>query len=131
MKYSQWIGIAAAFLLIGVCFLPWAYYPDLQKEFTGFFSEGNAYGRPGKVFVILTIPCIVLYMIPRVWAKRANILLATVVFAFGIKSYILYSACYRGVCPDKKIGLFLVVIIPLIMILAAVLPDTKLKQKDS
>ena len=53
MKYSQYIGVAAAIILVGACFLPWAFYPDLNKDFTGFFSEQNNYGRPGKLFSIL------------------------------------------------------------------------------
>src|SRR5690606_960231 len=41
MKYSQWIGVAASLLLVAACFLPWTWHPDLNKEFTGFFSENN------------------------------------------------------------------------------------------
>jgi hypothetical protein len=129
MKYSQWIGIAAALLLIGACFLPWAYYPDLQKEFTGFFSEGNAYGRSGKVFVFFSVVEIVLFLIPKVWAKRANILVAAMTIAFGVKSYILFTACYRGICPDKRLGIFLVLIVPFIILAAAVLPDMPVKEE--
>jgi len=129
MKYSQLIGITAALLLIGSCFLPWAWYPDLQKEFTGFFSEGNTYGRPGKVFVVLGIVCIILFLIPRIWAKRINIIACAITFAFSLKCFLLYSACYKGICPEKRTGLFLMLLTPAIMIIAAVLPDIKLKQK--
>ena len=128
MKYSQWIGIAAALLLIGACFLPWAYYPDLQKEFTGFFSEGNAYGRPGKVFLFFCIVEIGLFLVPKVWAKRANLLVGAMTIAFGIKTYILYTACYRGICPDKRLGIFLILVVPFIMLAAAVLPDLAVKE---
>jgi hypothetical protein len=129
MKYSQSIGIAAALLLIAACFMPWAYYPDLQKEFTGFFSEQNAYGRPGKLLVALSILAIVFFLIPRIWAKRSNIFLGAVILAFSIKSYILFTACYKGTCPDKKLGIFLVVIAPVIMIAAAILPNMSVKDK--
>jgi hypothetical protein len=130
MKYSQWIGITAALLTVAVCFLPWAYFPDLGKEFTGFFSERNAYGRPGKVFVILCTIAIVFYLIPRVWAKRANLMVGALIFAFAIKCLLLYGACYRGLCPEKRLGLYLVVFFPAIMMLATILPDLKLKEKD-
>ena len=130
MKYSQSIGVAAALLLVGASFLPWAYFPDLQKEFTGFFSEHNAYGRPGKVFIFLSAIAIVLFLIPRVWAKRANLMVGALTFAFGIKCFLLFGACYRGICPEKRVGLFLVVILPAIMTLAAILPDLKLKEKS-
>ena len=129
MKNSQWIGIAAALLLIGACFLPWAYFPDLQKDFTGFFSEKNTYGRPGKVFVFLSTLAIILFLIPKIWAKRANIFVGALTIAFGIKCFLLFTACYKGICPDKKIGIFLVLIASALMTLAAILPDVKLKDQ--
>jgi len=130
MKYSQWIGVAAALLLIGACFLPWAYFPDLHKEFTGFFSENNAYGRPGKIFVFFCSISIILFLIPRIWAKRANIFTGAIILAFAIKSFILYTACYRGICPEKRAGIFLVVLGALLIIAAAVSPNLRLKEKN-
>jgi hypothetical protein len=129
VKNSQWIGIAAALLLIGACFLPWAYFPDLQKDFTGFFSEKNTYGRPGKVFVFLSVIAIILFLTPKIWAKRANIFVGALTIAFGIKCFLLFTACYKGICPDKKLGIFLVLIASAVMTLAAVLPDIKLKER--
>jgi len=131
MKYSQWIGVAASLLLIAACFLPWAYYPDLQKNFTGFFSELNRYGRPGKVLVFLAVLALILFLTPRIWAKRTNMLLGAVILAFSIRSYIVFTACYRGICPDKKEGIFLILIAPVIMTLSAILADTKLKETTS
>ena len=109
-------------------FIPWAYYPDLQKDFTGFFSERNTYGRPGKVLLFFSVTAILLFLIPKVWAKRANVLLCALTIAFAVKSYILYTACYRGTCPEKKVGIFLVLVASSLMTLCAVLPDTKLKE---
>ena len=129
MKNSQWIGIAAALLLIGACFLPWAYFPDLQKDFTGFFSEKNTYGRPGKIFIFLSVIAIILFLIPKIWAKRTNIFVGAITIAFGIKCFLLFTACYKGICPDKKLGIFLVLIASAIMTLAAILPDIKLKDR--
>ena len=131
MKYSQWIGVAASLLLIAACFMPWAYYPDLQKNFTGFFSEKNMYGRPGKVLVFLAVLALFLFLIPRIWAKRTNMLLGAVILSFSIKSYILFVSCYKGICPDKEAGIFLILIAPAIMLLSAILPDIKLKEKTS
>ncbi len=122
--------MAAALILIVASFLPWAYYPDLQKDFTGFISEGNAYGRPGKVLVFLGLLAIALFAFPRVWAKRLNMMICALTVAFGVKSYILFTSCYRGTCPDKKLGIFLVVIMPVIMIVTSILPDLELKKKN-
>jgi len=131
MKNSQWIGIAAAVIVIAASFMPWAYFPVLQKEFTGFFSEQNRYGKPGKVLLAFGVVEIVFYLIPRIWAKRANIFVAAVGLAWGFKCFYLYSACYRGECPERRIGLFLVLGGTLLALVAALLPDVPVKEDAS
>jgi hypothetical protein len=128
MKYSQWIGILAALVLIGSCFLPWTYHPDLNKHFTGFFSENNVYGRPGKVFMVLCAAAIVFYAVPRVWAKRWNLLITAITTAFALKSFIMFSGCYRGVCPDKQAGIWIMMMAAVAMLVMACLPDVKLNK---
>jgi hypothetical protein len=129
MKYSQWIGVAAAALIIIACFVPWAYYPDLREEFTGFFSEQNRYGRPGKVLMVFAVVDILLFLTPRVWAKRANLFTSAVTLAWGIKSYMLYTACYRGICPERRVGIFLVLGGAAIVLAASLLPDLAVKEE--
>ena len=128
MKYSQWIGVAAALVLIVSCFLSWTYHPDLQKVFTGFYSEGNAYGKPGKVFIFLALIAIVFYLIARLWAKRWNMFVCAITLAYAIKSFILYSGCYKGICPQKKEGLWIMLFSSIAMMLMAVLPDQKITE---
>jgi hypothetical protein len=130
MKHSSLVGVTAALILIIACFLPWTYHPDLDKTFTGFFSEKNQYGRPGKVFLFFAIVSILLFIIPRIWAKRFNILFTVLAFAFAVKTYMLFTSCYRGICPDKKLGIFLMLISTIIMVISAVLPDMKLKEEN-
>jgi hypothetical protein len=129
MKYANWIGVTGAIVLIAACFLPWAYYPDLDKHFTGFFSEKNMYGKPGKFLVFLSLVGGLLFIVPRVWAKRANILVTAIVLAFSIKSFMLFSACYHGTCPEKRLGIFLMLFAPVIMVIASIFPDIQLKDK--
>jgi hypothetical protein len=131
MKYSQLIGIAAAVLVVAASFMPWAYFPVLREAFTGFFSEQNRYGRPGKVLMVFSIVEIVFFLIPTVWAKRANLFVAAVGFAWGIKCYILYTACYRGECPERRTGLFLILGGTLIALVASLLPDLPVKEDAS
>ena len=131
MKYSQWIGIAAIILLLIACFLPWAWYPDIQKEFTGFYSEKNIYGKPGRVFFILAIPAIACFLIPRVWAKRWNLFTGGLITAFAIKSFILFSGCYNGTCPERKEGIWLMLIAAIIILVMVVFPELKLKNSNT
>lgn len=127
MKYSQWIGIAAAVLLGIACFLPWTYHPDVHKTFTGFFSEQNVYGKPGKLLIALGVPAIVFFAIPRVWAKRWNLLVTALLVAFAIRSFLIFSGCYNGICPSRQAGIWLMLICSVLMLLMAVFPDVKVK----
>jgi hypothetical protein len=128
MKYSQWIGIAAVVIVVVACFMPWAYFPVLQKEFTGFFSEQNRYGRPGKVLIALSVVEMVFFLIPKIWAKRANIFVAAIGVAWGFKCYYLYTACYRGECPEKRLGLFLMFGGTILALVVSLLPDVPVRQ---
>ncbi|OQP64082.1 hypothetical protein A3860_21995 [Niastella vici] len=130
MKYSQWIGIAAAICLVLAGFLPWTYHPDLDKNFTGFFSENKAYGKPGIVFIVICTMAVVFFAIQRIWAKRWNMFICALVVAYAIRSYIVYSGCYRGICPDKKAGLWMMLISAFVMMGMALFPDMKLTEDN-
>jgi hypothetical protein len=130
MKFSQWIGIASGILLILSGFMNWTWYPDIHKYFTGFVSENNIYGKPGKIFIYLTTVAILFFAIPRIWAKRWNVLICTIIVAFAIKTYILYTACYRGVCPVKQPGIWIMGASAAIILLCALLPDLKINEKS-
>ncbi len=130
MKHSQWIGIAAAVLLIVSCFLPWTFYPDLNIDFTGFFSANNDYGKPGKLFVVFALVAIVFYYLPKIWAKRWNLLFTALTMAWAIRCFILFSGCYKAICPEKKIGLWLMLTTSAVMLLMAFFPDLRLKQNE-
>jgi hypothetical protein len=127
MKYSQWIGVLAAVVLVAGSFMPWTFHPDLNKTFTGFFSENNVYGKPGKFFMFFSIVAIIFFLTPKLWAKRWNLLICSLVFAFAIRSFIVFSGCYRGICPEKRYGLWVVLFSSLLMLVAALLPDLKRK----
>lgn len=108
--------------------MPWAYYPDLRENFNGFYSKNNMYGRPGRVFMVLAFIATVFYIIPRVWAKRWNMLVCGIIVAYSIKTFIVFSSCYHGICPEKLAGLWLVPGAALLMMIMALVPDLKVKK---
>ena len=129
MKYSNWVGVSFCLILIVACFLPWAYYPDLNENFTGFFSQKNIYGKPGKVFVVLSALSILLFLIPRIWAKRVNMMLSVLLVAYAVKSFILFTSCYSGICPEKKVAIFAVMICSLVIMGMTIFPDLKISKE--
>src|SRR4051812_17807569 len=106
MKYSNWIGVAAALALIIVCFTPWTYHNDVHLSFTGFISYQDYYGKPGKFLVIFSSIAILLFLVPKIWAKRTNLFITGIMLAYAISLYIKYTSCYNGYCPEKQAGIY-------------------------
>lgn len=127
MKYYKLTGLAACALLIISCFLPWAYYADLHKSFTGFFSEQNMYGRPGKVFVFIAVCSGILIYLDKLWAKRTLIFLAALNIGYLIKTYVLFTSCYSTICPLKEYGLYLLMFSSVLLLIVTFFPDIKIE----
>jgi hypothetical protein len=131
MKYYKLIGISACSLLIVSCFLPWTYYGDLHKTFTGFYTEQNIYGKPGKVFIFVAVCSAILIAVNKIWAKRTLIFLAALNIGYLIKTYVLFTTCYSTVCPVKLWGLYLLIFSSVMLAVVSVLPNLKLDEKIS
>jgi hypothetical protein len=128
IKILHWIGIAACVLLIVSCFLPWVHYADINQDFTGFYSYKNEYGRPGKFFVLIGTVTLVFMILPKLWAKRANLFITALGVGYAIKTYILFTSCYNVYCPEKLTGIFLMLVTSVVMLIAAVFPGVKLTE---
>ena len=130
MKYYKLIGFIACLILAASCFLPWAYYPDLHKSFAGFFSEQNVYGKPGKVFLFFAIASAILIFIDKIWAKRALVFLAALNIGYLIRTYVIFTTCYKTFCPQKQYGLYLLIISCIVLFIASFFPDLKVIKKE-
>lgn len=127
-RVINWLGIAACVVLIVSCFIPWTYHADVQKDFTGFYSELNKYGKPGKFIIIFTTVILVFMLLPKVWAKRTNLFLGAMLVAYAVKTYILYTSCYMAYCPEKKAGVFLMLFSAIVVFIACIFPNMKMQQ---
>ena len=128
MKYYKITGLLACTLLALSCFLPWAYYADIDKTFTGFFSQQNSYGKPGKAFIFIAVFSAILILVNRIWAKRLLLFLNAINIAYLIKTYVLFTTCYATVCPQKEYGLYLLMIASVVLMIVSVFPDMKLAE---
>ena len=126
-KILHWIGLSACILLTVSCFMPWAYYADINKVFTGFFSEQNSYGKPGVFLVFFAAIIFVFMLLPKIWAKRANLFLGALEVSYAFKTYVLYTTCYNAYCPEKRMGIYLMLFSTILILLAAIFPAMKLK----
>ncbi|MEO6456211.1 MAG: hypothetical protein ABIN97_19195 [Ginsengibacter sp.] len=126
MKYSKWIGLTACITLSIACFMPWAYYADINKTFTGFFSQNGVYGKPGKFLVFFAVASGILILLPKIWAKRIHLFLSALFTGYAVKSYILFTSCYNTFCPEKQFGIYLMMISCFLILIVAILPDMKI-----
>ncbi len=133
LKILSWLGIAACIVLVISCFIPWTYYADsnipneAERVFTGFFSYQYKYGRPGKFLVFFAVVILLFMILPTVWAKRINLFLSAFTVAYAVKSYILFTSCYNAYCPEKRVGIFIMLASTVVMLMACIFPNMKIE----
>jgi len=129
VKYLYWLGIAACITLMVSCFLPWSFHADLNQSFTGFYSYDNHYGKPGKVLIFFGLIILLFLKLTKLWAKRANLFIASFTIAYAIKTFILFGSCYNNYCPQKLFGLYLMLGSTVLILIAAIFPYAKIPAK--
>lgn len=125
MKYSNYVGILAAILLIGSCFLPWVYIESIKTTISGIHAPHTNFGKPGALHIIFSIMAIGLFLLPAVWAKYVNLAITTFNFAWVIRNFLLITQCELGECPQKLLGIFAILIFSIVMLITATIPRMK------
>ncbi len=129
MRFMKWIGLLAVALLIVSCFLPWVIITSKNIVVSGVDATGTNFGKPGYAHFVLGFFFFVFHLIPKLWAKRFNLIIVALNIAWAVRNYFIISACREGDCPEKHIGLWLVLIASTLMLLAALFPDIQLKEE--
>lgn len=125
----KWIGLGAAILLIASCFTPWVIIVSKNITISGIDATGTNFGKPGYFNLLMTAFFLFFHFVPRVWAKRANLIAGALNLAWAIRNYFVLSSCLAGICPEKKAGLYLVVAAAVIMMIAVLFPSMQLPQQ--
>jgi len=128
MRYMKWIGLFAVILLAVSCFLRWVIISSQNITVSGVDATGTNFGKPGYAHFLLGFFFLIFHFIPKLWAKRWNLVIVALNIAWAVRNYLIISMCREGECPEKKIGLWLVVIASALMLVAALFPDIKLKE---
>ena len=129
MRYMKWIGLFSVLLLVVSCFLPWVIIASQNIIVSGVDATGTNFGKPGYAHFVLGFFFIIFHFIPKLWAKRVNLLIVALNLAWTVRNYFIISMCREGECPEKQIGLWLVVAASALMLIAALFPDIRLKEE--
>ena len=130
MRYMKWIGLLAVLLLIFSCFIPWVIITSKNIIVSGVDATGTNFGKPGYAHFVLSFFFIIFHLIPKLWAKRSNLLIVALNLAWAVRNYFIISVCREGDCPEKQIGLWLVLVASVLMLVAALFPDIQLKEEN-
>ena len=130
MKWMKWMGLMAAFLLVIACFMPWVIIESKSIIVSGVEASGTNFGRPGYFHFIMTALFLICLFIPRIWAKRSNLLICAFNIAWAVRNFIIISSCHMGECPVKKAGLYLTLFASIVMLISSLFPDIKLKTQE-
>lgn len=130
MRLIKWIGFAAAVVLLVACFTTWASLPARNISISGVDATGTSFGKPGFFHLILGSLFIILHFIPRIWAKRTNLVVTAINLAWAVRNYFVITTCRAGECPEKHTGIYLVMVASIILLVAALFPDMKLPDEE-
>jgi hypothetical protein len=125
MRIVKYIGLLAGIVLIASCFFPWVVILSRQITVTGIDSTGTNFGRPGYFHFVMAAFFLLFTLTPRVWAKRANLLITALNLGWSVRNFFIISACEAGECPVRKLGLILSLVASIAMLVSALFPDMK------
>lgn len=127
MKYSNYIGVLLAIVLIVCCFIPWVYIDSIKTTITGVSAEHTTFGKPGVLHIIFSVLFIVFFLVPAVWAKRANLFIGSFNVAWAVRNFLLVTHCELGECPQRFFGIYAILIVSILILVMAMLPKVALK----
>jgi hypothetical protein len=125
----KWIGLLSVIALVICCFFPWVFIESKNITVSGIDAAGTSFGKPGYFHFLLGAVYVVFHFIPSIWAKRSNLLIASLNIAWALRNYFIISACSGGECPVKKPALYLMFFASLLMLVDAMFPQVKLQEK--
>lgn len=130
MKNMKWVGILAVSLLVFSCFLPWIVVTGPNISAGGMDAGGTNFGKPGYFHLFFALLFLTFHLIPRLWAKRANLVVVALNMAWAIRNFFILAICRGGDCPERFLGLWLMLLASVLMLLAALFPDVKMNEKN-
>ena len=128
-KIIQYTAIISCVALVATCFIPWVHYNSINETFTGFnvkrFSTGVYYGRAGLIVTIFTSLSLLLTLLPYSALKRINMFVCALLFAYSIRTYVLFTGSLFDGEVIKLSGIYLIVILSLILVVCSIFPNVK------
>ena len=128
MRIFKWAGAGAAIILIIACFYPWVFIESKSLIIRGTDAGAIRLGKPAYFHFILLFLFLVFNFLPKVWAKRINLIFVALNMGWALRNYYLITTCRGGECPVKQTAIYLLIPLSFFVLLSALLPDMKMKK---
>lgn len=125
----KWAGILAATLLVVSGFIPWVFIESRIFTLTGVDTSGTNYGKPAYFHFALAAFFLVFTFVPRIWAKRLNLLVTGLNLGWALRNFFVLANCAGGECPIRKAGIWIMLISSIFMLLSALFPDMEISDE--
>lgn len=122
MNRSQLFAIVAAIMIFVGCFLPWMRIDDPALTISGIDTTGTNYGKPAYPHFVLIVLFLAGSFINKLWAKRLTILIAALNLAWAFRNFGIIPRCEAGICPERLLGVYLILIGSILVLLTALFP---------
>ena len=116
MQIMRWVSVLIAGLVIAACFFPWVSYNN--EIVSGFNSTVTVWGKPGIMHVFFSSLFIVMVLAGKVWSLRLAFFLGAFNMAWALRNFFMITACEGGVCPEKHLAIYVILLGSLLYIIA-------------
>lgn len=110
MRLMNALAIVFASGCIASCFLPWITVPQTNITLTGIDARAIGFGHPALIHFFFSGIYILFILLNRNWSLRTAFFLQAFNLAWAVRNYISLSACFGGECPEKRIGLYTILL---------------------
>lgn len=130
MGFRKSLLIAVAAALILSCFFPWVSIPGRNIVVGGMDSGGTTFGKPGLLSLVFAGLIVIFSLVPRIWAHRICIFSGAINCGWALRNFIILPACQGGECPERQPAFYVYVISSLLLLVAILLQDVKMKAEQ-
>lgn len=127
-NFFQYASLILCIAMVAVCFIPWVHYNSINETFTGYhvtrFVTGVYYGRAGLIITVCTVIIFLLNLLKNTAAKTASLFICALLFAYTIRTYILFTGSLFDGEVTKLPGIYLIVFLSAAILVCSALSKT-------
>ena len=123
MRLKFVLSLLSVAVLVFACFLPWITIESKNITISGMNTTGTLYGKPGYFHFLWAGAYLFFLLINKIWSKRAAVGMAAFNIAWALRNFLLLPACQMGECPERREGLYLLLLASFLMFLTPLLNE--------